>query len=290
MSVATRSRLPDGILHRVRNEILSRFKSDQNSYDVDDIVRNIQTDDTLILLFCLQYLDDHPKDELQNNDKMFEKVYKNLLETLKWRKSYGLSRFLYSDFPEEYYSRGHITVGKNRHENTVLLVFDHSRHSKINTSLSRLLKDFLLFFTEKVTSDFIRKGYDVHIIFDYSKASYSNLDPSLLIDFLTTVTTHYPSIVKLSFAYSLPWYTNALVKMLMRILPARVTSNFIVVDKESIFKELHLQLIPDYMGGMNNMENIFLSQTPHVTLKDFQEKLGISQHDVRKLIESYEVE
>lgn len=290
MSAASRNRLPDGIINGVRAQVWQRIQDDQSLFDVEDVVKNVQADDTLILLFCFQYLDDHAKENNNTVEKMTEKIAKSLLETMKWRKSSGISRFVYADFPEEMFSRGHIKVGKNRHNDTVLLVLDHSLHTKVNSVLSKLLVDFLLFFTEKVTSDFIRKGYDVVIIFDYSKASYSNLDPSMLLHFLTTVTTHYPSITKFSYAYALPWYTNALVKMLMRILPTRATSKFSATDKESILKEIAIQLIPDYMGGQNQMENVFLSQTPEVRFKDFQERLGVSESDIKKLLETYKKE
>lgn len=288
MSSESRNRIPKEIVNKVRNEVWQSVKLHQSVYDVDDVIKNVQTDDSLIVLFCLQYLDDYVKNDSSiNESKMVEKVTKSLLDTLSWRRSSGLSRYSYSDFPEEYYSRAHITVGRNKIQDTVLLVLDHSRHQKVNNALSQLLKDFLLFFTEKVTLDFIRQGYDVVIIFDYSKASYSNLDPSLLIDFLTTVTTHYPSITKFSYAFALPWYTNAVVKMLMKILPTRVTSKFKVLDKQDIFKELPIELIPEYIGGQNVMENVFPSLTPEVTLTDFKEKLAISEQDLSKQIRIY---
>ena len=288
MSNESRNRIPKEIVNKVRNEIWQIVKLDQSVYDVDDVIKNVQTDDSLLILFCLQYLDDNVKNDSRiNEDKMVEKVTKNLLETLRWRHSSGLSRYSYSDFPSEYYSRAHITVGRNRMKDTVLMVLDHSRHEKVNNVLSQLLKDFLMFFTEKVTLDFIRQGYDVVIIFDYSKASYSNLDPSFLIDFTKTVTTHYPSVTKFSYAFALPWYTNAVVKMLMKILPTRVTSKFKVLDKEDIFKELPIELIPEYMGGQNVMENVFPSLTPEVTLADLKEKLAISEQDVSKQIRIY---
>lgn len=87
----------EAIIEKVRTRVLFLVsQQDPESTDTQDVYTHVETRDGLIRIFCEQFTETH-KDCDYDVDSISEKI----VETLKWRKTFGLTKWQPQDFPLE---------------------------------------------------------------------------------------------------------------------------------------------------------------------------------------------
>lgn len=87
----------EAVIEQVRTQVLLLVSQQDPEYtDAQDVDSHIRTRDGLIRMFCERFRETH-KDIDYNVESISEKI----METLKWRKSFGLTKWQPQDFPLE---------------------------------------------------------------------------------------------------------------------------------------------------------------------------------------------
>lgn len=290
MSDKATARLNPAFIRRVRDkvsELVSLLPLDE--YDSNDFQKNILDRDLLIVIFGVQYLDDHGIESLKDEDedtKAVEKTTKHMVNSLKWRKTMAIPRLTLSDFSLEFSTQEFFKIAVTGANNDkVTIVMDFGRHKRISTEANAMETAFFFVFTECVTLEHFNSGREVTVIFDHKNFSLSNMDSSFMLDFFSLMSTHYPTIVSKTLANDMPWYMKPVVSVARAVLPARITSSFSVVDGKSIFQFLDKEQVPVWMGGECDCQPIAMTGTKD--LKEVTERYGVSESDVTRLKEYY---
>lgn len=290
MSSHVSKRVNPEFVNRIRtkvSEAVSLLPSDD--YDPLDLEVNIMSRDTLILMFAVQYMDDHGIKSLNENpleEKVIERVTSNVVGALKWRKSIGVTQLSLSDFSTEFFSRAFYKMATSGTNNDkVTIVMDFGRHKKISAAINRMEMAYFFVFTERVTLEHFHAGRDVTVIFDHTNYSLANMDSAFMLEFFSLISSYYPTIIARTLAYELPWYMKPVVTMARAILPSRITNSFDVVDRKSITQKLDKEQVPVWMGGVCDCKPLTVSPTKE--LKEVAVRYGVTETDLQKLVEYY---
>lgn len=283
-------RVSPDFISRIREKVIETVAQlSADDYDLLDVDVKIKSRDILILMFAIQYMDDHGIKSLidgTEGNKVIDRVTSIITGALKWRKQAGVSRLTLNDFSDEFYSNGFYKVATSGANNdNVTIVMDFGRHKKISAAINKMEMAFFFVFTERVTLEHFATGRDVTVIFDHTNYSLSNMDSSFMIEFFSLISSYYPTIIDRTLAYEMPWYMKPVVTMARAVLPSRIMNAFSVVDRNSIQQKLNKQQVPTWMGGDCDCKLLAISPTKE--LKEVADKYGVTETDLQKLAAYY---
>ena len=290
MSAEAQQRVTPAFVKRIQQKVIQAVAQlPSDDYDPLDLDVNIKSRDTLILMFAIQYMDDHGIRSMNNNpeeEKVTDRVSSLITGAMKWRKSTGVTYLTLNDFSPEFFSHGFYKVGTSgANQEKVTIVMDFGRHKKMSAAISKMEMAYFFVFTERVTKEHFHAGRDVTVIFDHTNYSLANMDSSFLLEFFSLISSYYPTIIARTLAYDLPWYMKPVVTMARAVLPSRITNSFSVVDRKSIMQKLEKEQVPVWMGGECDCKLLTVSPTKELT--EVAARYGVTETDLLKLAEYY---
>ena len=302
MSKRTRSRIPEGLIDRVIHSVLCEVKHSEAVVDEVDLLR-LKQRDGLVLRAILNYLDENNTNDSSNNnnnnnnnsnnnnseqdlsEESVAKMASSIVSTLKWRASYKINSTRAEDFPSAFrVCNPFVACVKHHNGDTVILVQDNSKHEKISNEWNCLIERYWIYFTEQVTSQYFNQGKDVLYLMDFTNFGCKNLDSSLCLSFYDIIGKHYPRITLENNAIDMPWYAKPVMKLVLKILPASISSNFKTISRKELASRLGDQCLPESLGGENKCYQPLASASRFVSIQEIGEKNGIPQEDIDRMM------
>ena len=288
MSEATRNQIPPELSEQVMKAVLAEIKADESTVDKAD-VEEVKKADGLLIRPILAFMEENPSLDINNNpydDEAIKRITTCIMNTLKWRKEYGIKKMPANDFPTAFFNHNYyMTCKKCLHDGTVILIKNENKHEKVSPQWNKILERFMIYFTETVTSQYFNNGKDVIYLMDFTQFSYKNTDSSLCLTFYDMIGKYYPRITIQNCAIDMPWYAKPMMKLVMKILPPSVSQAFKMMSRKELIDNLGSQFVPVSLGGENELQQPLPPQDRFVSIQEIGLKHGIPESDIEKMIQ-----
>ena len=245
-------------IEQLRKKVLAKIEeinkegTEIHQKDVDLIAN---TNDMLwrFLLFDLD-CNDKVKDEIDVNMVNYDNACKLLLESLKWRKQYGLHDIRDAHFPREFYKLKMFTYTHHTDINRLILFVRANKYVSISSSMREFMVKCLVHEVEKrviALSPLTERGfYDLNsiTILDCTGIGYENLDIKLMMSILG-LAARFPLLGKETWIYGLPNFAKYLEPIVRKGIPRHVNKRILLVSHDEAVTKLGLDRLPKFMGG-----------------------------------------
>jgi len=106
MTTVDHKSLPTHLIDQIHSSLLDTLDANLDDYDMSDIKR-IKESKEMVIRFLLDYLEDiGGLSKTLSESDIVSKVTKNILDTLSWRREFGVNQLSDADFPLEFYQSG----------------------------------------------------------------------------------------------------------------------------------------------------------------------------------------
>lgn len=194
------------------------------------------------------------KDEVDLTMVNYDNACKLLLESLKWRKQYGLHDIRDDHFPREFYKLKMFTYTYHKDINRLILFIRVNRYIKSSSAMRELIIRCLVHEVEKKVVAFSplfdRGFYDLNAItvLDCTGLGYQSLDIQLMMSTLA-LTARFPLLGRESWIYGLPSFAKYLEPIVRKGLPCHVNKRIFLVSHAEAVARIGLDKLPKFMGG-----------------------------------------
>lgn len=184
-----------------------------------------------------------------------------LLETLQWRKSFGVNDIRIEEFPREFFECGIIQVLNDTPQgsgpkNLILVIRAEvfHRHPPVNFLFKRMIVFMANYFEQKV------KGPDSKLIIlsHCANIGFHSVDLELL-RFCLQIKDHFPQAIECCIINNLPWFLGAMANMVLSWMPAHWSQLFKFVQTHQL-PDMGLcpEQLPKFIpGGERSLTPIF---------------------------------
>ena len=222
---------------QIKPSILYEFNERPQLYHPKDVER-IKTSD----IFIQRFIDEHQSKKSNNSDEIILLV----IESLKWRKSFGLYDIDYRSFPKEIYDCKVFCLGKIGPLEYALYL--KARRFRRFDGLQERMIQFVLFSFEQLVEQ-NGDGIKLWLFTDASGVGMAQVDFKLLLSGIPIFLKNFPSVAKHSYVYDLSWFLKPVCHMILSCLPAKYGTMMTIVTKSDYWKTVPHELIPDFLGG-----------------------------------------
>ncbi|RWS12082.1 motile sperm domain-containing protein 2-like protein [Dinothrombium tinctorium] len=224
------------IIERIRRSFLSVYENDKDAFDEIDVSR-IRNERWVI--------ERHILDRKGNEKDAFE----NLVNTMKWRKSFGVNRLKATDFPQEFWEIGeaHLYVAD---KNGVKPAYIRVKFHKQLSDWLEISKKFVVYLME--TLDKETNGKNWSIIWDCDGGTLFNVDIELLVFCITTCFRYYPKGAKYYLLHELPFVLWGIYQLGRTFIPEHYRNTICFSTRRNIADLIGIESLPDYLGGECN--------------------------------------
>ena len=175
-----------------------------------------------------------------------EAAFITLVQSLKWRKQMRLSELQDNSFPIEFYQSGSLFPYLQDLKSNYMIYVRICFHKKL-LEIEELRTKYICFVLNKL--DLINNGNGVGLVLDLTNANYSNLDLDLLKVFIQKGAYYFPLIIRYVLVYNMPWYLNAVRKVVTSLLPEDALGIIKFGSGDDIYNYVGKQNLPDFLGG-----------------------------------------
>lgn len=260
-------------LEEVRSRFLKEVESDPNSFDEAD-VEKVMKEEWTVKRFI-----GYKKNDLTDATTA-------LTNSMKWRKSFGVSSIKATDFPAEFFWVGECHTYA-RDKNNIATVYLRVKFHKQLMDWQPLIKKYLIYVMELMDEE-IRNGADGWaLIYDCEGGTIFNNNMDLLFFLVQTFFEHYPMALTYIGLYELPWVLRAIYHICRGWIPEDFRKLFIFLNKENIGTHVGSQFLPDYLSGTCSLR-YRVRMDGCLSLPEFAEKENIKQSAVTKFLSHYE--
>lgn len=214
-----------------------------------------------------------------------------VIETLKWRKEFGVNESIDSEFPKELWTKEILVIGEDSDGATVVYIRG-CNYSKVSSNWTPIFVRFLVHESEKILetvfgSPYLPKnppGSKLGIVIDCTGIGYAQVDFSLTLSVLPILCKHYPQSFSYIWVYEMPWIAKPMLALAMKILPTRHARKLRVIDKKTALSEMGVEGIPKFMGGKSNMVPKASVPTDPGDIVSVGRKNQLTDCDINKMI------
>ena len=224
-------------VEQIKPNILHEINQQPHLYHPKDI-NKIKTSDAFIQRFITEH--QSPK---KNN---WEEIVAVIIESLKWRKEFGLNDIDPKMFPKEFYDLKVFCMGQTGPKE--FMVYTTARRFRKFDGLQDRILQFVVYCFESKAIEF---GDDVKIscFCDISGCGLSQIDLKLFMAAIPIFLKNYPDIAEHAYIYELPWLLRPFAKLILACLPAKYNEMVTWVSKHDYKNVVPSRLLPDYLGG-----------------------------------------
>lgn len=223
-------------------ELRKKFldERDKDCYDLRDILR-LKSDDQFVLQF------------LNGWEGNVDKAHKAMIESLKWRKSFGINDLTEKDISEEVLQSGIIFMhGKDRKGAAMVFIVVAKHVWKGNEEKTADFRKLLALFLEKFQRE--NPGERMAFVYDCSGAGLSNTDINNSKSFVHLIQFCYPDILEDVYVLNFPWIFKALWTLTKALLYSQYSKKFIFPSKTEVLNYIDKNQLPTQFGGENSFE------------------------------------
>lgn len=265
----------------IRQRVLALLgEEDDTLYDAKDVKSHVEDRDGLIKCFITQHKD-------HNGDNVdIEVISQKMVETMKWRKSYGLTDSKSTDFPIEIWNRNPLYVHEDDKRFIIVYLMKHDQ--KVSPKWSELCIKFIVNFHNRFTLEAVHAGKQVIGISDASGFSVRNIDTSLHSGVVKVMDRHMPCLTDVSGVFGLPGILTSVTSLFLRMtMPFSMRKRFRVYTKHTIGEAFPDTGVPSIFGGELELHEILhVHEMKPNSVTTHAQDWGLEEWEVKKIIES----
>ena len=277
--------IPNELVNEIRAIILQKIEEDPDKFHESDVNRFEKTNE-MVYRFLIDYFEDTNAKEIPSDTT--EKVSKNILATLFWRKDFGTNTSQDSDFPREFYTNHLFQLGQLA-DGTPLLILNSRKLIRLR-QWSNIYLRFIVHETEKIANkalsapDFFHKPR-IQCIADTTEIGLAQCDISFIFSIIPIFLNHYPQSFQTIWLYELPYFAKYFKGLVMKTLPTRITKRIMFTDRKSLAKDMGPENVPAiFYGGKSKHPLKDLVSSEASTLKDVARRNKIPESEVDKMM------
>lgn len=208
----------------------------ENEFDPIDLHR-FKTDDRWV------------EDFIINNDGNIKHACKQCIETLEWRKKFGVNEITEDNVRMEYLINSSCYLHGRDLDGKLIFMFKSKWHTRGSKNMDDL-KRCLLYWIERAFRE--SKNEKITVIFDMMDTGMSNIDLEFTKLIINIFKQFYPNSLNWILIYDMPWIMNATFQIIKKLLPKRAVEVLKFVNVKNIRQYIDDDNIPTSWGGRDN--------------------------------------
>lgn len=271
------------MIEEVRRRVLQLVSEQSATQTIDeqDVDSHIRSRDGLIKMFVTQYADDR-------NIRDIEAIAQRIIETLKWRKSYGITSRRDQDFQLEFYTRNHFRIYED--DEILIGVYDMSSFKKISQKWNDTMQQFYHHIHNKYCLEAVHAGKKVIMVTDGSNLTFEFLNQKLDAENMSILDTHFPCLSDKIGLYGLPWIFSSIGSVFIQLsLPYSMKKRFKIYNKANIREAFDEDHLPILFGGRLALKPVIdVHEVKGLKpLTEFAEDRGFQEWEIEKAVQFY---
>lgn len=256
-------------IQTLRTRFLQDFDAHPELYDMRDREKIVK-DDYWVGRF-LHFLD-------QGSDRALA----HMMDTFRWRKSFGVNSFSPLEIPREIYIMAPLFEYYPDLEGRRMFYVRVKMHRQLPQIEERIKKSFIYYMEQMDTK--AHREFGINLVFDMTSSGYSNADLDMMFFLLPAVRKHYPNAVKHLYVVGLPWILNSLATFALALVPSDSAKKIKFMTQKEFHGVIPTDLIPDFLGGTGarNYRRIPIGAKDCIQLG--RELYGMDEHEVNKMV------
>jgi len=272
-------------LKTLRENALSRLRENGESNYLAEDIQRIAKSDHYVSRFWMHMFDE-PGDQGELACNM-------ILETLKWRKEFGVDGISGDSINSALIDKGNVYTHNRDKDNKKLLVFYVGNHEKGKDNMTEL-KKFFVYYLERLDRE--ENGDLITILFDCRNAGLKNMDMEFIQFIIGVFKDYYPWMLNYILVFDMPWVLNAAWKVIQAWLPPAAVKKIKFLKKNNISEYIDDENRRECWGGMDMWEYVFepeVIKSPPPQVNGHAESIEDNDHrqhtDSRKTVTFAEV-
>eukprot|EP00092_Neocalanus_flemingeri_P014777 GFUD01015947.1.p1 GENE.GFUD01015947.1~~GFUD01015947.1.p1 ORF type:complete len:237 (-),score=82.30 GFUD01015947.1:28-738(-) len=209
----------ENLREKVRTEV--EKNGEENFAKVD--LERLNSDEAYIGKFWLHA-------QQMNGDKK-DNTVKLVVDTLLWRKKFGVENISEDTINKAVLERGEVySYGRDK-EGCKLLVICVRKHVKDAQNSEDGKKHFVMMLENLEKEEPEKK---ITIMFDSEGAGIRNMEIEAIQFLINTIMHYYPNFVSKIIVYNMPWILGTIWKLVKTFLPVKAVEMIKFLDKSSI--------------------------------------------------------
>ncbi|XP_054160051.1 motile sperm domain-containing protein 2-like [Oppia nitens] len=173
----------------------------------------------------------------------------SLVDTMKWRKQFGVNDLTESSFPEELYRIGEfLQFCRDREGRQVLWLQMHRHHKCDEDKWYDMAKHYIVYWLELYDRNNTHKG-GWAMVSDCSQQSLSNVDMDLNSFVVNTLQSRYPKGPKYLLSIDLPWLLNFVAKIVVSFMNDELRAIYKPISSSELDGYIAPEYIPVHLTG-----------------------------------------
>lgn len=256
-------------IKELRCKFLHDFDSHPEMYDPAD--RDKVTSSDLWVARFLNFLDQGP-----------DRALDHMIETFRWRKSFGINQFDPLEIPREVYVMAPLFEYYPDSKGRKMFYVRVKMHRKISMLEERIKKSFMNYIEKLDTAANCEHG--INLVFDMTASGYSNADLELLFFILPSIRKYYPNSVKYVYVLGLPWILNSIAKFALALIPSDTAKKVRFLTQSEFHNIMPVDQIPDFLGGTGSRNYRRIPRGAKSCVQLGAELFDLSEEEVIKLL------
>lgn len=254
---------------QVKPHVFRAIEDDPHLFHPKDVekLRNADT-------FIQRFINEHQNWKKNN----WEEIVDLVIESLKWRKDFGINDLNRKMFPREFYDLKVFVYGQIGPKDLMVYV-KARRFRKIEGASERILQ-FGVWCFESLAEE-----YGDHLKWsafsDLSGCGLSQVDFPLFMKAIPILLKNFPDIAEHGYIYELPWILKPIAKVVMACLPAKYNDMVTFCSKSDFLEKVPKDKLPDFLGGPVKTRE-FEPCEDCVTLEEAAAELGMTSEQIKK--------
>jgi hypothetical protein len=234
----------DGVIEKVRSRVLDLVSGHEELYDANDVTSHIRTRNGLISMFCERFRETHAADQEYD----IECISQNLLETLAYRKSIGISSMRIEDFPKEMWEAD--TVRMYEDDEVNITIWNIRNYYYVSRKWSNVWARFFIMNHDHDVLEAVHKGKKCYSFADAHGMGFANLDITMVEECFRMNDKHFPSLYQNLGLYGIPRFMHSIAEWIIKFcMPDGFRHRFRIYDSASMIELLGTKYVPPGMGG-----------------------------------------
>lgn len=278
-------------IESLRKKTLQLIDENNDQIDPRDVDLITGTNDFL-WRFLLNDLDlnDKVTDKHDLSQVNMDNASKLLLETLKWRKQYGLHTLTNANIPVEFYRMKMFTYSHltDIEPPRIFLFIRVCKYINISSSFREFIIKAIFFEIDKRIHSLAPRyqhglcDLQPIVVLDCTGMSLQAVDIQLLVTILTLVAHHYPMLIHEIWLHRVPWFAKYAIPILMKALPRSIAQRMVQTSHEEAVAKVGAHLLPKFMGGTCPVQPDIEVPSDAGGLDQLIKKFGLKQSEVDK--------
>jgi hypothetical protein len=256
-------------IKELRERFLNEIDAHPDLYDAVDREKVIHSD--LWVSRFLNFLDQGP-----------DRAFDHMIETFRWRKSFGINHFNPLEIPREVYMMAPLFEYYPDPAGRKMFYVRVKMHRKIAILEERIKKSFMNYVNDIDTN--ANREHGMNLVFDMTGSGYSNADLDLLFFLLPTIRKHYPNAVQFVYVLGLPWILNSIAKFALALIPSDTAKKVRFLTQDEFHNIMPIDTIPDFLGGTATRNYRRIPRGAKTCVELGAEIYGLSEEEVIKLL------